>query len=82
MFCLKPTGTAAYLPKNPPPISATTLWYHVLTILIIADQRAIQAPATSIQHMRVDHCSAHITITEHFLNGTNIVAIFKQMGGE
>src|SRR6267154_3271253 len=38
--------------------------------------------STTVQHMGVDHCGPHIFMTEQFLNRANVVAAFKQMGGE
>lgn len=42
----------------------------------------LNAPAPTIQNMRVDHRSADITVTEQFLYGSDIVAIFEQMRSE
>lgn len=38
--------------------------------------------AGTVQHMRVNHGGSDIFVTEQLLNRTNIVAVFKQMGGE
>jgi hypothetical protein len=29
--------------------------------------------------MRVDHCRAHVFVSDHFLHGTNIIALFQTM---
>ena len=45
-----------------------------------AIQRASHSPPALVEHMRVDHCRAHILVPEQLLNRANVVTIFQQMG--
>ena len=38
--------------------------------------------AGAVQHMRVNHRSGDVFVAEQFLNGANIVSVFKQMRRE
>ena len=40
------------------------------------------APATTVQHVSVDHGRAYVCMAEQFLNGAYVVTIMKQMGCE
>lgn len=45
-------------------------------------QRAANTPAATIEHMGIDHCSAHILVSQQFLDSADIVAILKEVRGE
>jgi len=45
-------------------------------------RRAVNAATATIQDVRVDHCRAHVFVTQEFLNCPNIATIFKQVGCE
>lgn len=38
--------------------------------------------ATPVQHMRIDHRSLEVLVTEKFLNSPDIVAAFQELRGE
>lgn len=40
---------------------------------------AVYAMAASIEHMRVDHGRTDICVPEQFLNGSDVVAVLKQV---
>ncbi len=44
--------------------------------------RAVDTLSPSIEHMRIDHGRTDILVPEEFLHRPNIIAVFKQMGGE
>jgi hypothetical protein len=45
-------------------------------------ERAVDTPATALQHMRIDHGSADVLVSQKFLHGTDVIAIFQQMRGK
>jgi Zn-dependent peptidase ImmA (M78 family)/DNA-binding XRE family transcriptional regulator len=45
-------------------------------------QRTPHALPATVQHMGIDHCSAHVLVTEQFLNCANVRSRFKQMRSE
>jgi hypothetical protein len=45
-------------------------------------RRAVNAATATIQDVRVDHCRAHVFVTQEFLNCPNVVTVFKQVSGE
>ena len=44
--------------------------------------RAVYASPAAIQHVRVDHGSRHICVTQKLLDRADVVAIFKQVRGK
>lgn len=42
-------------------------------------QRTLNTDARLVQHMRINHCRAHVFVAQQFLHGANIVAVFEQM---
>jgi hypothetical protein len=45
-------------------------------------QRAFYCHSTFLHDVCVNHCSADIFVSEQFLNGADIVAVFQQVGGK
>ena len=45
-------------------------------------QRAAHPFAAPVQHVGVDHCRAHVTVTEQFLHRANVVPGFQQVRGK
>jgi hypothetical protein len=45
-------------------------------------QRALHSQSWPIQHVGVNHRRAHVFVTKEFLHGSNVVAIFQQVGRE
>ena len=43
---------------------------------------ASNTPASSVQNMGVDHGSGHVAVAEQLLDGPDIVAMFKEVGGK
>ena len=43
---------------------------------------AVDAATTTVQYVRVDHCRAHVFVTQEFLNWANLVTVLKQVSGE
>jgi hypothetical protein len=39
----------------------------------------MDSPATALQHMRIDHGSADVLVSQKFLHGMDVIAIFQQM---
>jgi len=45
-------------------------------------ERAFDAHRALSQHMRIEHGRAHVRMTEQFLYRADVIALFKQVGGE
>ncbi len=45
-------------------------------------QRALNGHAALAYHMGINHGRTDICMTEQFLYGSNIITVFKQMGGK
>jgi hypothetical protein len=54
----------------------------VLQLAVLRIEWAPDGFAATLQHMRIDHGSAHIFMPQEFLHGTDVVAIFQQMRRE
>ena len=46
-----------------------------------AVERADRAAATTIEHLRVDHCRPDVRMAEQFLHGADVVTRLEQGGG-
>jgi hypothetical protein len=44
--------------------------------------RAANSPAPAVQDVSIDHGGSHVTVTEEFLHGSNVVPVFQQVGCE
>ena len=45
-------------------------------------ERAADVDAGTVQHMGVNHGGSDVLVAEQFLNGTNVIPVFKQVRGE
>ena len=48
--------------------------------LLQSIRRTVYTPAASVQHMRIDHRGADITVAKEFLNRADVVPVFEKMG--
>jgi hypothetical protein len=44
--------------------------------------RTLDPQSAPIQHVRVDHRGAHVTMPQQFLHGPDVVAVFEQVRGK
>jgi hypothetical protein len=45
-------------------------------------QRAFDGHSTALEDMSINHCGLYVFVAEEFLDGTDIVAGFKEVGGK
>ena len=45
-------------------------------------ERATHALSTTLKDMGIDHGGTNILVSQEFLNGANVIAIFQQVGGK
>lgn len=47
-----------------------------------AIHRTSNASPAPIQHMSINHCGFDVFVAEQFLDGSDVIAVLKQVGGE
>lgn len=50
--------------------------------MIAVIERTPDGKTSLIEDVRIDHGSSHVLVSEEFLDCTDVVAVFQQVGGE
>ena len=57
------------------PISQTYMGSHPI-------QRTANTRRPTVEHIGIDHCRFDVTIAQQFLNSSNVIPAFEQVGSE
>ena|SRR5688572_622463 len=78
--CFPVGGLTVQRTLDPTPLRSGGASSRQAPALII--QWAFYGEPSTLKHMGIDHCSFHILVTEEFLDGADVVPIFKEVSRE